>query len=157
MWLFFLLIQCFRAVCCVEGGPNYMVELMGESAFMQYKLEKRILEFGLIPYENTVTREFHIYNTGHVPFSYSINYKTCSKWIRICPSSGSLNPGQQQKINVHLKPVVPEKIEGRIFVQIAHFPPGNVCLTFRTTKFVAAYLTTLQKISFFLQKECFTT
>ena len=50
------------AVCTVEGGPEYEIPISGESSNILYKLEKRIIEFGLLPYQTTATKEVLIFD-----------------------------------------------------------------------------------------------
>jgi hydrocephalus-inducing protein len=108
------------AICSVEGGPQYEIALNGESSSIQYRLEKRIIEFGLMPYQGTAVKEYFVYNTGKVNFTYSINTDKCSNWIRVSPSTGTIVSNGSQKFNVYFTPRVPEKIEGQFFVQVEH-------------------------------------
>lgn len=37
-------------VCSVVGGPTYRIPVKGESSAIHYRLERRVIEFGPLPY-----------------------------------------------------------------------------------------------------------
>jgi hypothetical protein len=109
-----------------QGGPQYDFTIRGESSAIQYRIEKRIIEFGLLPFQSTGLKEFTIFNTGKVHFSYKVNAESCANLIRVSPSGGSVASGGQHKVNVSLTPHLPERIEGNFFVLVDHCEPDSL-------------------------------
>jgi hydrocephalus-inducing protein len=54
------------AVCHVEGGPDYEVNLEGDSSLIAYKISSNLLELGEVRFCDWVQKEFYIENTGKV-------------------------------------------------------------------------------------------
>jgi hydrocephalus-inducing protein len=112
------------AVCSVDGGPDYQVPLMGESSFVSHRLSTYELDFGEVPYNDTVPKEFYVENIGKVPFEYNINLSTISRpgVIECHPMSGKVMNGERAKVIVRFYPGVPDNIDELFLVECAHFP-----------------------------------
>jgi len=54
------------AVCHVEGGPDYEVQLEGDSSLISYKISTNLLELGEVRFCDWVQKEFFIENVGKV-------------------------------------------------------------------------------------------
>ena len=116
------------AVCAVDGGPEYEVQLTGDSSEMTYRITpgNNTLDFGeAIPFNDWETREFVIENTGKVAYDFSIDSSSLYRrsLIDISPLSGRINGFEKQKIQVRLCPGIPDIINEQFAVNIAHFEP----------------------------------
>lgn len=100
--------------------------MTGESSSIQYKLDKNVIEFGLIPLSSTQTREIVIFNTGRVPLKFSATCKNFQKWIKITPATANVAGNSQQKIQVTYQTAIPEKIEGKILIDVLNFDTEEV-------------------------------
>ena len=59
-----------RALCEVEGGPIYEVEVRGQASVMQYELSTRVIDFGRVQYDQVAQAALVIINRGSVAFQY---------------------------------------------------------------------------------------
>lgn len=112
------------SVCSVDGGPDYQVGLVGESSFVSHRLSTYELDFGEVPYNDTVPKEFFVENVGKVPFEYNINLSTISRpgVIECHPMSGKVMNGERAKVIVRFFPGIPDNIDEIFLVECAHFP-----------------------------------
>lgn len=65
--------QMFEAIalCQVEGGPEYEVQLKGQASKLEYKLDKTELDFGDVLFNAVLEREIYLHNTGRVPYHFN--------------------------------------------------------------------------------------
>ncbi|KXZ49496.1 hypothetical protein GPECTOR_21g722 [Gonium pectorale] len=116
------------AVCQVEGGPSYTVNLSGESNNIKYTVEPQVLDFGVQLYDRTVEREITLSNSGKVPFTYNFNTSRLSRpgIIEATPSAGTIPPLTKETIKLKVCPGIPEKLVETLLVELAHFEPVTV-------------------------------
>jgi adenylate kinase family enzyme len=129
------------AICQVEGGPEYEVQLKGESSSIKYTLEESNIDFGLVPYYQQQEHELTIVNNGKVMFDYEFDLskrvqKGTYPILEVSPMSGRLKAGEKLRILVRLIPGVPETIEESFKLQISHFEPEII-----TVRAIALYPT----------------
>jgi hydrocephalus-inducing protein len=67
------------AECEVEGGPSYTIPLAGESSEISFKLEKDVLDFGEVVFNQQGERDFTLANTGKVPMPYFFDLSSLSR------------------------------------------------------------------------------
>ena len=67
------------AVVSVDGGPDYDVEIAGESNNVSFRLSTNNLDFGEVAYNESQPRDFFIENIGKVPFEFNVNLSTLSR------------------------------------------------------------------------------
>ncbi len=86
-----------KAVCSVEGGPNYEVPISGESSYVDYKLSANELDFGEIPYNDSSSKDFYIENIGKVAYEFNINTSTLTRpgIVEVTPALGRCGAGEK--------------------------------------------------------------
>ena len=86
-----------KAVCSVEGGPNYEVPISGESSYVDYKLSTTELDFGEIPYNDSAQKDFYIENIGKVAYEFNINASTLTRpgIVEVTPAVGRCGAGEK--------------------------------------------------------------
>nr|KAJ3422703.1 hypothetical protein HK105_006819 [Polyrhizophydium stewartii] len=118
-----------KALCDVAGGPKYEVALLGEASTVEFAFDKTTLSFGTMSYQSMAEQEIVLSNTGQVHFDYSVivlpSVPLAAK-IVVTPSQGSIPPKGRQRILVRFCPCVPEAVNDRFFIQIAHFEPTEI-------------------------------
>ncbi|KAG2489301.1 hypothetical protein HYH03_012133 [Edaphochlamys debaryana] len=123
------------AMCQVEGGPTYTVNLSGESNNIKYAVEPQAMDFGVQLYDRTVEREMMLTNSGKVPFSYNFNTSRLSRpgIVEAIPASGTIAPLTKEIIKLRVCPGIPEKLVETLLVEVAHFEPVPVQITVEGT------------------------
>lgn len=113
------------AVCHVEGGPDYEVQLEGDSSLISYKISANLLELGEVRFCDWVQKEFFIENIGKVQFNYSISLNKIIRkgLVEVIPKSGKINGNEKQKITIRICPGMPDTIKEQISVEIGYFEP----------------------------------
>ena len=76
-----------QAICHVDGGPEYEVNLLGDSSLISYRLSTNLIELGDVRFCEWVTREFSIDNTGKVTFEYKVSLANVKKkgYVEVTP------------------------------------------------------------------------
>jgi hydrocephalus-inducing protein len=128
-----------KAKCCVEGGPEYLIDLVGEASEIKYKIvindqethdmnkrEFNIL-FGEIPFNERSKLEMVIKNEGDVPFVYRINYMSDRlRYMSISSIYEEIRAKEFKKIEIEIIPGVPDTLDDEMVIEIAHFEPIKV-------------------------------
>lgn len=124
------------ALCTVEQGPEYQVELKGRASCMKYKLNKNILNLSQCHYAQCSQREIEIFNVGLVDFTYAILKPEISNSgeeskidpysLIIEPNSHRITAGGSQKLTVRFTPDVPGVFQSDFYISIAHFEPERI-------------------------------
>ena len=120
-----------RAVCIVEGGPEYPIDIIGEGNDLSYRIDADVLDFGEVIYDKTVEKELFISNPGKVSFNFAVRTDGVSRkgLVEVSPSEGRVFSNDKQKVVVRLSPGLPERILENIVVECAHFDPVKVTIT----------------------------
>jgi len=118
------------AICAAEGGPEYQVQLVGDSSLMTYKFNTKSLDYGVLPFNEYDGRDFTLENTGKVTFEYRINLDTIKRkgLVDVTPSSGFIKGFEKQKFHVRMCPGYPDVVDEHFFIEIAHFEPEKITL-----------------------------
>ena len=116
------------ARCVVEGGPSYPVNFKAECDDLMMKVSEKTIEFGEMPYDEERKGHFKVRNKGKVPFNYSVSLEKVSRpnMFVIEPQSKTVAAGERLKVEVRLKPGVPDEINEELLVYCAHMPPKRV-------------------------------
>eukprot|EP00939_MAST-03C_sp_MAST-3C-sp1_P000134 g134.t1 len=112
-------------VCEVEGGPDYEVSLVGGASHVAYKIDVDELDFGELVHDHTEEKVFYITNTGKVPLDFRIfdDKITRAGVISVQPVSGRIFGNERARVTIRFCPILPERIQEKIVVQVAHFEP----------------------------------
>ncbi|XP_058278126.1 hydrocephalus-inducing protein-like [Hirundo rustica] len=144
-----------RALCCVEGGPTYKVELTGGGSRVSYSLSPRKIDCGLqlkahryfqplaLSVLLCVTPLLHIFNEIHhstvtlentcnVKFNWVINPSTADRHLPgvflVNPVIGSLAPGKKQVLNFSYMPVLPGAFSRTYQLKVGDLNPESISL-----------------------------
>ncbi|ESO91099.1 hypothetical protein LOTGIDRAFT_122343, partial [Lottia gigantea] len=122
-----------KALCEVEGGPNYELTLTGEASLVEYSFDTKDIDFGKLMYDNVGSAEITLINTGKVGFNFTgLNMDpSLAKHPKpghpiMIPHTGYIEPLSEQKIVVKFLPGVPEKFHKSFQIQVAHFEPDTI-------------------------------
>ena len=116
-----------KAVCKVQGGPDYLVDIKAEASDVAYKIKmpknQNSLNIGNLYVNQKVVKEFELINTSKVIFEYNIRLDTSGEnshfmkdFIKIVPSKGNLEGGESIKIKLFITPALPNKFEENVIV-----------------------------------------
>lgn len=133
------------ACCFVEGGPEYEVNLKGESSLVSYQLSRYSLDFGSVGFNDSSPQEFYIENTGKVPFEYNISLERLTRKgvVEVQPARGKVAAGDKTRIVVRVIPGVPDKVNEVIVVEVAYYEP--ILFTIKAQGIYPAILLTLPR------------
>eukprot|EP01022_Parablepharisma_sp_SALTPOND_P020800 TRINITY_DN386_c0_g1_i3.p1 TRINITY_DN386_c0_g1~~TRINITY_DN386_c0_g1_i3.p1 ORF type:complete len:4093 (+),score=589.86 TRINITY_DN386_c0_g1_i3:873-13151(+) len=120
-----------HARCVIEGGPEYVVTFKGEGAEIVEPVLEDKLEFGEVLYCEEAKNSFKIKNTGKVGFKYFVSLEKVSRpeMFKIEKQAGLILPDETEKIEVKLKPGIPEEIKEELLVYIGHLEPKKILVT----------------------------
>lgn len=112
------------AVVSVDGGPDYDVDISGESNNVSFRLSTNSLDFGEVAYNESQPRDFFIENIGKVPFEFNVNLSTLSRQgvIECSHMTGKVLANERFKISVKFYPGIPDNILETFLVECGHFP-----------------------------------
>ena len=127
------------AVCKVVGGPDYFVKINAEASDVAYSLafpkNKNYLDYGDVPLNHKMIREFEIENTSKVVFDFSIRIESSGprspymkEFIKVVPSKSVLQGGERIKIKVAATPIFPSETVEYLVLQVAHFEPERIAI-----------------------------
>lgn len=119
------------ALCEVEGGPEYELNLIGQGDQIRHQLSRYNIDFESFAFNETKTNEFFIENTGQVPFEFHVNTESISRKgvVEVSPLRGLVPEQDKKKITVKMTPGIPDKIEEYFLVELAHFDPIRFSLS----------------------------
>ncbi|XP_077982980.1 hydrocephalus-inducing protein homolog isoform X2 [Glandiceps talaboti] len=122
-----------KAICDVEGGPRYELDLQGEASLVQYEFDTSDIDYGRRMYDQVAEAEIILHNTGKVGFDFvALNMDPSTKDKPVpgvpvmIPHSGHIEANSQQRLMIKFLPGVPEKFHKSFEVQVAHFEPDVI-------------------------------
>ena len=117
-----------KALCQVEGGSDYGVDLVAESGIIKYTFDTKHIDLGVQPYEKVFDKEVTIQNTGKVKFDFVVNLSTLQRAgvVNVSPMSGTLDAKGAATLSVRIRPGVPDMIEEFFLLEIAHFEAERI-------------------------------
>ena len=119
------------AVCEVEGGPAYDVELTADAHLIKYELNATSIDFSRQTFDKTINKEIVLTNTGRVKIPFRVNTKSLSRQalLSVTPKEGDVEGGDSCHINFAIRPGIPEKIDEVVTLEVAHFEPIRIPIT----------------------------
>ncbi|KAH9286281.1 Hydrocephalus-inducing -like protein [Echinococcus granulosus] len=81
------------AICCVSDGPDYTVDLKGESSTSDCYIKTNEVPFREILFNEEAIESFHIYNAGKVPSPFYFTWDRNDVNFRMFPTKGEV-PGK---------------------------------------------------------------
>ncbi|CAG5085222.1 Oidioi.mRNA.OKI2018_I69.PAR.g10844.t1.cds [Oikopleura dioica] len=124
-----------RAVCEVDGGPQYELNIAGASADVRYSVSSETIKFGKVMFDSLAERQFTLKNTSLVPFDFSLlgGIKDLSAINHdeffISPTHGHLGSFEEAKITIIYLPGFPHNFEKAFSLIVADFLPAEMKIT----------------------------
>ncbi|MCO5608438.1 hypothetical protein L7F22_062648 [Adiantum nelumboides] len=121
--------QChIKAICKVEGGPQYSILLEAESGLLSYSLSETSLDFGFQQFNQTAEKQLSLLNSGKIPINFVVGFPHPKQtpFLNVFPLHGTLAPGHKQAFNVSLCPLLPEKYQTLLTIQVSHILPHDI-------------------------------
>ena len=97
---------------------------------MTYKINTKILDYGVSSFNEWDSRDFILENTGKVTFEYRIDLSCVKRkgLIEVSPPGGIIRGSEKQKFHVRMCPGYPDIVDEFFFVEIAHFEPEKITI-----------------------------
>ncbi|XP_059717111.1 hydrocephalus-inducing protein-like [Haemorhous mexicanus] len=119
-----------RALCCVEGGPTYKVELIASR--INYSLSLREINCGLQMFNEVGHSTISLENTGRSEFSWVLIPCPADKHLPgvflVKPTTGFIAPGQKQVLKFSYLPTLPGAFSRTYQLQVGDLEPENIWL-----------------------------
>lgn len=135
------------AMCEVDGGPTYAVELSGGASEIKYDLDRTEVVYDPVRYDKPAVSHISLVNTGQVDFEFVIfpeaigseesgnelsdapnSSDIITGQLIVEPASGCLGAGEVCEISVMYLARKPSIFERVINLQVAHFEPKRIVL-----------------------------
>ncbi|XP_029646623.2 hydrocephalus-inducing protein-like [Octopus sinensis] len=122
------------AMCTVEGGPTYCIQLSGEASYLSYKFDVLSIDYGEQKYDQVAEATITLTNTGLVGCNFcTINMVKIEDEIPpqtpiVVPESGHIKSGDSQVLTVKYLPGFPVKFNSSFSIQVNHFKPETITL-----------------------------
>ncbi|XP_056371926.1 hydrocephalus-inducing protein-like, partial [Oenanthe melanoleuca] len=120
------------ALCHVEGGPTYEVELTGEASCVSYSLSHRKINCGSQMFNETHHSTVTLANTGKIKFNWLLNLSTAEQYLPgvflVNPTAGSIAPGEKEVLKFSYMPGVPGAFSRTFQLKVGDLEPENICL-----------------------------
>ncbi|KAF8564659.1 hypothetical protein P879_04214 [Paragonimus westermani] len=134
------------AMCEVEGGPTYTMEISGGASYVDYYLDRTEIDFDPVRFDKPAVSELLLANTGQVEFEFSITPSDLSTEIKETvveeslysafetgqlvaePAVGYLAAGETCTIRLSYLARKPGFYEKSVQLYVAHFPPKLIIL-----------------------------
>ncbi|XP_033116735.1 hydrocephalus-inducing protein homolog isoform X2 [Anneissia japonica] len=124
-----------KALCDVEGGPQYELSLKGEASLVCYSFDSKEIDFGKRMFDQVNEADIVLRNTGKVGFDFNaINMdpafiKRPSPGVPVMiPNSGHIEAHSEQRLTIKFLPGIPVKFHKSFEIQVAHFEPDCINL-----------------------------
>ena len=103
------------AVCEVEGGPAYDVELTAEAHAIKYSLESTVIDVGRQPFDRVVERQLALRNEGKVKFPFRVNLSglTRASIASVDPVEGVIPGESEVTFRFKVKIGIPDAVDER--------------------------------------------
>uniref|UniRef100_A0A1X7TBB6 MSP domain-containing protein n=1 Tax=Amphimedon queenslandica TaxID=400682 RepID=A0A1X7TBB6_AMPQE len=88
-----------RAVCKVEGGPVYELVLAGEASDIQYRINKKKIRLGIVPYDSLCCEEITLSNIGKVALDFKVLGAVDGEQLE--PGQFSVSPTQVSRKTIY--------------------------------------------------------
>ncbi|XP_062355739.1 hydrocephalus-inducing protein homolog [Cinclus cinclus] len=125
-------IASVTALCHVEGGPTYEVELTGEASCISYSLSLQEINCGFQIFNEIHHSTVTLANTGNTEFNWVLNPSTAEQHLPgvflVIPPTGSVAPGEKQVLKFSYMPGVPGAFSRTFQLKVGDLDPENICL-----------------------------
>ena len=100
------------AICHVEGGPDYEIQLIGDSSSQDFRLSSTSIDVGEVRFNDWANKEIYLENTGKVTFEFNVGLQNILRrgLIEVTPSHGKIQGGEKQKFMIKVCPGFPDDI-----------------------------------------------
>ena len=112
-----------KAVCHVTGGPDYVVNLMGSSATILYKITPASFTYSSICFSSTVTDTLMITNSSKAAISFTVKIPRNIPFqsFVVTPKTGIISPNDSASLSFSIVPGMPKLFKESFFIQIGDF------------------------------------
>ncbi|KAM4894666.1 hydrocephalus-inducing protein homolog [Sylvia borin] len=121
-----------RALCHVEGGPTYKVELTRGASHVSYLLSSREIDCGLQTFNEIHNSRVTLQNTCEIKFSWVLNPSPADQDLPgvflVKPTRGSIAPGEKQELSFSCMPGLPGAFSRTYHLQVGDLDQINICL-----------------------------
>ncbi|XP_051661491.1 hydrocephalus-inducing protein-like [Manacus candei] len=129
------IIAHVTALCRVEGGPTYKVELRGETKVLTYHLSVKEINFGLQLFNEVIKAEVTLQNDGKIEFTYVVQSpstgtadKPLPGVLAVLPNTASIEPGKEQVLKLYYLPGMPGVFCRTFKIKVGHLKPAEISL-----------------------------
>ncbi|XP_032533066.1 hydrocephalus-inducing protein homolog [Chiroxiphia lanceolata] len=129
------IIAHVTALCRVEGGLTYEVELRGETSVLTYHLSAEEIDCGLQLFNQVTRAKVTLRNDGKVGFAYVVQSpssgtadKPLPGVLVVLPNTASIEPGKEQVLKLYYLPGMPGVFCRTFQVQVGHLKPAEISL-----------------------------
>ena len=119
-----------RAVCDVDGGPQYETTINGNASVIKYEFSQTTLYMDKTPFDRLAEQDIVLYNTGNVEFEFVTDLIVLQTTdnispgeICVWPKTGKVPANSSVTLKMSYLPGFPEKFCANFFITVAHFQP----------------------------------
>jgi len=112
-----------HAICHIKGGPDYSLSLNGSAAAIMYRIDPTSIDFGIVRYDSTLTKQIVLTNLSDVAISFSSKIPKNSRFstFTTSPMDGIIPVGGIVILNLQIQCGFPRDFNESFTVQIGHF------------------------------------
>ena len=116
------------AICHVTGGPDYVVNLSGGAAAINYQISPTEIDFGAKMYDEKVSRHIKVSNMSDVPITYAVKIPKGAKFAHfmVTPTEGTIPVEGTADLHVVVIGGIPQDFSEYFVLQIGHFEEKKV-------------------------------
>ncbi|XP_038004138.1 hydrocephalus-inducing protein-like isoform X2 [Motacilla alba alba] len=129
-----IIARCM-ALCHVEGGPTYKVELSGQASRPSYHLDVEEIDWGLQVFNKVLKAKITLRNTGVMNFNYVVRDSSTGTAAKplpgvpvVVPERGSIAAGKKQVLTVYYLPGEQGVFRRTFRIQVAFLEPAEIVL-----------------------------
>lgn len=114
------------AICTVDMGPLYTLPIKGMASPCRYSLDRHTVDFGIVGYEEYVTKNLFLSNHSALPLPFAFLHPppgTSGACVVADPTTGTAAPFTTQTIALIFHSETPRVAREQLMLQVAHFPP----------------------------------
>ena len=112
-----------KAICHVEGGPEYCIYIRGGSANITYTIDPLHVTFKDKCYLDDLKQTILFSNTSEVPINFNIKVPKATKFknVTFSPLEGQVEAGKSLPIQMNITTGLPIEYSETFFFQIGHY------------------------------------
>lgn len=119
------------ALCQVEGGPTYAIDLRGDAATVEYTIdaEGNAIDFGNVDFHAVHERDLTVCNTGRVAVDVRVQIADhLRSRLSVRPCRASLAPGARLRLHVRIVPRRPQAFAASFDLFVAFHRPVSIAV-----------------------------